>query len=92
VGTGQQIIDQELVSGIWVHANGSIETQFLSRVWAGNRDFESPLTADVTCGNWTSVAQTGYAGYAQEVDISFYGFGIPVPCDSTSTYLYCVEP
>jgi hypothetical protein len=92
VGTGQQIIDQELVSGIWIHANGSIETQFLSRVWAGNRDFESPLTADVTCGNWTSVAQTGYAGYAQEVDISFYGFGIPVPCDSTSTYVYCVEP
>jgi hypothetical protein len=92
VGTGQQIIDLEPVAGIWIHANGSIETPILSRVWTGNRDFESPLPADVTCNNWTSVAQTGYAGYMQEVDISFYGFGIDVPCTATGNYLYCVEP
>ena len=93
VGTGQQIIDQAPLTGSWIHANGTIEVSTLSRVWSGDRDLTTALPADVTCDNWTSQSQTGFAAYSQTTDsYSFYGFGIPLPCTITFHYLYCVEP
>jgi hypothetical protein len=93
VGTGQQIFDQQPLSGIWLHGNGQPETAVLARAWSGDRDFNERLSAAETCDDWTSPAQTGFAGYVQTAEPTFFwGFGVPQPCSNTFHYLYCVEP
>jgi hypothetical protein len=90
VGTGQQIIDRDLLSAIWIHADGTLEQRPLARVWTGDSDLNRPVPLAQTCNDWTSQSSEGFFGYPQFNDF-FFGAGVPQPCSTDFHHLYCVE-
>lgn len=99
VGTGQQLVDKTILTGIWQRGNGEYYRERFPTVWSGAESLTSVGTKDVTCDNWTSPsgALYGNVGDLDTIGVRYWWTFARVPCDaygvpSRVIRLYCVEP
>jgi hypothetical protein len=99
VGTGADLRNGALKSGIWVYADGSPLTLATigfapDTVWSGATNTVSVGSNASTCDNWTSTAGTVYVGISNlagsQFRFFFDTFGSPISC-AVDRGLYCVE-
>jgi len=88
VGTGAELIGNQLESGIWQSADGTYQPNFL--VWTGSSQITAMGTSDSTCANWTNPAlPAGIQGYEATMASNWWS-SLPVSC-STAFFIYCLQ-
>lgn len=95
VGTGQQISDRVILTGIWQNADGTYRApvRSIGGVHAGSRAVNVPGTVEGTCNNWTAAMSSTIEriGSVGTVNRNWWDRDAIGTCGATGL-LYCVEP
>lgn len=91
VGTGRQIIERKLLTGIWQHGDGRYPDGNTGiEAWTGSFDPTLAGELRLTCDDWQLTTGDGSRGIFAEASEEFWG-NSAFPCTAPA-YLYCFEP
>jgi hypothetical protein len=95
VGTGQQIADRVILTGIWQNADGSYRApvRSIGAVHTGSRTLTGMGSVAATCNDWTAAlgSTTEAIGSVGTVNRNWWDRDSIGECEGTAP-IYCVEP